>query len=164
MTLFSFLGPVNSEPPRTEKDGRNEADCHRRGTANTGAQANGAGSAVDGTPRTAQGLGGLVRMTEVRRTGKKRGDVMVAAPGCSGLSGLRRTSITVAGRMSPRASLAIRRLSCLRGVVIGRLLYGQGRRAADALRDFHHSETEFPPSPRSPGPATGWRYGSLSDR
>jgi len=55
MVLFSFAGPVNSEPPRTKKDGRNEAACHRRGTANTeGASApNGAGSAVDGTPRTA---------------------------------------------------------------------------------------------------------------
>jgi hypothetical protein len=58
-----------------------------RGTANTGAQANGAGSAVDGTPRMAQGLGGLVRMTGAWGAGKKRGDGMVTAPGYSGPSG-----------------------------------------------------------------------------
>src|ERR1700740_1839720 len=54
MTLFSSLGPVNSEPPRTRSAGRSEAPRHRRETANTGAQANGAGSAVDGTPRPAR--------------------------------------------------------------------------------------------------------------
>jgi hypothetical protein len=78
MVLFSFVGPVNSEPPRTNKDGRNEAACHRRETANTGGASapNGAGSAVDGTPRSAMGsvdwfgLTGTWKQASLQRDGK----------------------------------------------------------------------------------------------
>ena len=84
-----------------------------RGTANTGAQANGAGSAVDRTPRTAQGLGGLVRMTGARRT---EAAGWLRLPAAADSQAPVAPSITVAGRMSPRASPAIRRLFCLCGL------------------------------------------------
>src|SRR5579863_1200163 len=68
--LFSSLGPVI----RTAEDQKGRANRggpspHCRETANTGAPslcgANGAGSAVDGTPRTAQGRGNTVRCDRI---------------------------------------------------------------------------------------------------
>jgi len=90
MVLFSFAGPVNSEPPRTKKDGRNEAACHRRGTANTGGASapNGAGSAVDGTPRSAMvsvdwfGLTGLGNRPVFSETGRTAAAQMSGAGWC----------------------------------------------------------------------------------
>jgi hypothetical protein len=78
MIVFPFRGPVNSEPPGTKKTGAmrrhvTEPFPKARETANTGGASapNGAGSAVDGTPRPAMvtvdrfGLTGARRQPDV---------------------------------------------------------------------------------------------------
>jgi len=87
------------------KDGRNKAACHRRETANTGGATapNGAGSAVDGTPRTAMvsvdwfGLTGGRNRPVFSETGIAFAELQIGTLGASALF-----EIQAGGRLSGR--------------------------------------------------------------
>jgi hypothetical protein len=68
-----LFGSGSFRTAEDQQDGRIDEIRHRRGAAHTGAQrsgANGAGSAVDGTPRPAMVSGDTVRCDRDRRAGR----------------------------------------------------------------------------------------------